>query len=86
MVAEPGIFYVSSSFTLVVNVLGKKLVAKDLHGESKGEFFNTATDMIYFDGSEDTITPIVPDYRATLVCSLSENSFTANSSFISPTS
>ncbi|MCI4391922.1 hypothetical protein PGIGA_G00140120 [Pangasianodon gigas] len=34
VIAEPGAFYVSSSFTLVVNVIGKKLVARDLHGES----------------------------------------------------
>lgn len=37
VIAEPGTFYLSSSFTLVVNVLDKKLVARDLHGESKGD-------------------------------------------------
>lgn len=41
VIAEPGTFYVSSSFTLVVNVIGKKLVARDLHGESKGGFLDT---------------------------------------------
>ncbi|KAI5615916.1 antizyme inhibitor 1b, partial [Silurus asotus] len=35
VIAEPGTFYVSSSFTLIVNVIGKKLVARDLHGECK---------------------------------------------------
>lgn len=76
VIAEPGTFYVSSSFTLVVNVLGKKLVAKDLHGEPKGESFNMATDIIkhgYFDDGEDTINTIVPDYRATFTYSFSEN-------------
>lgn len=37
VIAEPGTFYVSSSFTLAVNVIGKK-VSSSLHGESKGEF------------------------------------------------
>lgn len=45
VIAEPGTFYVSSSFTLVVNVIGKKLVAGDLHGESKGGLFNPSTDI-----------------------------------------
>ncbi|XP_060798676.1 antizyme inhibitor 1b isoform X2 [Neoarius graeffei] len=35
VIAEPGTFYMSSSFTLVVNVIGKELVARDVHGESK---------------------------------------------------
>lgn len=34
VIAEPGTFYVSSSFTLAVNVIGKEVAAKGLHGES----------------------------------------------------
>lgn len=37
VIAEPGTFYVSSSFTLVVNVIGK-------NAESKGGFFNIGTE------------------------------------------
>ncbi|GAA6092261.1 antizyme inhibitor 1b isoform X1 [Tachysurus ichikawai] len=48
VVAEPGIFYVSSSFTLVVNVLGKKLVAKDLHGESKELTPSAEPEFLYY--------------------------------------
>lgn len=44
VIAEPGTFYVSSSFTLVVNVIGKKLVARDHHAESKGGFFDIGTE------------------------------------------
>ncbi|KAL0984929.1 hypothetical protein UPYG_G00150590 [Umbra pygmaea] len=32
IVAEPGFYYVASSFTLAVNIIGKQIVARDLHG------------------------------------------------------
>ncbi|XP_026862139.1 antizyme inhibitor 1b isoform X1 [Electrophorus electricus] len=42
IIAEPGTFYVSSCFTLAVNVIGKKMVARDLHGKAVAE--RTSTD------------------------------------------
>lgn len=37
VIAEPGNFFVFSSFTLAVNVIGKKSVYRDLHGEIHDE-------------------------------------------------
>ncbi|KAL6456868.1 hypothetical protein MHYP_G00338310 [Metynnis hypsauchen] len=49
VIAEPGTFYVSSSFTLAVNVIGKKVVASDLHGESKTEpTLNDDSEFLYY--------------------------------------
>lgn len=45
VIAEPGTFYVSSSFTLVVNVIGKKVAAGSLQVESKEL---TETDFLYY--------------------------------------
>ncbi|KAI1894173.1 hypothetical protein AGOR_G00113090 [Albula goreensis] len=33
LIAEPGTYYVSSAFTLAVNVIAKKVVARDQHGQ-----------------------------------------------------
>lgn len=35
IIAEPGRYMVASAFTLVVNVIAKRVVARDEHGESK---------------------------------------------------
>ena len=38
VIAEPGSFYVSSTFTLAVNVIGKEVVARDLQDQLQGEW------------------------------------------------
>lgn len=37
LLAEPGSYYVSSAFTLAVNVIAKKVVARDRHDQPHGE-------------------------------------------------
>lgn len=37
LIAEPGSYYVSSAFTLVVNIIGKEVVARDQPGQPLGE-------------------------------------------------
>lgn len=34
VIAEPGSFFVSSAFTLAVNVVSKEVVARDLQGQN----------------------------------------------------
>lgn len=38
VIAEPGSFYVSSAFTLAVNVIDKQVVARDRQDELGGEY------------------------------------------------
>lgn len=38
VIAEPGNFFVFSTFTLAVNVIGKKSVYQDLHGEINSKY------------------------------------------------
>ena len=35
IIAEPGRYFVASAFTLCVNIIAKRVVARDQHGESK---------------------------------------------------
>ena len=37
LIAEPGSYYVSSAFTLAVNIIGKEVVARDQLGQPLGE-------------------------------------------------
>ncbi|XP_066531105.1 antizyme inhibitor 1b isoform X2 [Hoplias malabaricus] len=48
VIAEPGTFYVSSSFTLAVNVIGKKVLASDLLDESKELKPNDGSEFLYY--------------------------------------
>ena len=43
IIAEPGRYFVASAFTLGVNIIAKRAVARDQHGESKyfKSFLNT---------------------------------------------
>ena len=35
IISEPGRYFVASAFTVAVNVIAKRVVARDQHGESK---------------------------------------------------
>ncbi|XP_076864700.1 antizyme inhibitor 1b [Brachyhypopomus gauderio] len=49
IIAEPGTFYVSSCFTLAVNVIGKKDVARDLHGKALAKLSsNDEPEFLYY--------------------------------------
>uniref|UniRef100_W5KVQ5 Antizyme inhibitor 1b n=2 Tax=Astyanax mexicanus TaxID=7994 RepID=W5KVQ5_ASTMX len=48
VIAEPGTFYVSSSFTLVVNVIGKKVAAGSLHVETKDLTPSDEPEFLYY--------------------------------------
>lgn len=38
VIAEPGAFYVSSAFTLAVNIIAKKTVGRDFSGQTHSEY------------------------------------------------
>ncbi|XP_030644606.1 antizyme inhibitor 1b [Chanos chanos] len=49
VIAEPGSFYVSSIFTLVVSIIGKKVVARDLCGQPQDELTsNDEPEFMYY--------------------------------------
>lgn len=44
IIAEPGSFYVSSAFTLAVNVISKEVMARDSQDQAHGKPPSTASD------------------------------------------
>lgn len=44
IIAEPGSFYVSSAFTLAVNIISKEVVARDSQDQAHGKPSSTASD------------------------------------------
>lgn len=43
IIGEPGSFFVSSAFTLVVNVISKEVVARDRQDQARGQWHNVST-------------------------------------------
>ncbi|XP_048881174.1 antizyme inhibitor 1b [Brienomyrus brachyistius] len=86
IIAEPGAFYVSPSFTLAVNIIGKKVVARDRCGRpcddlspnDEPEFLYYMNDGVYGSFSSKLLDDIIPAPSVHKVALLEEPVFSSS--------